>query len=757
MVRVALAYLAGTCALLGLPALPAGSLVVVAGAAIGVIALALRSWPVLLLGLGFASAWSAVANRLDERLKADLQGETLSIEGTVTSVPQVRADGVRFRFAPEPQAGVPPLVELTWYEPEWRPRAGERLALEVRLRRPRGFANPGGMDLEARMLRDGVGATGYVRRARSEGRTWREIARRPVLVARGEIYDALRTALGERPATGIVAGLAVGLQDALSREQWRELARSGTSHLMAISGMHIGMLAVVAAWIAARVTRWRQRQGARVAQRDVAVVAGTATALGYALLAGWSVPTQRTVLMIALAATALLLRRRLGGADALALGALAVLALEPLAPLAIGFWLSFVAVAAILYATSGFVHRPSTAGAFAQVQVAVTVGLVPVLASGFGSVSLVSVLVNVVAIPLYTLLIVPAVLAGTALLFVLPTAGQAVLAAVAWLIEWSWPLIGASSALPLATWGMASLPPAAWVLLVTGAIAALAPLPVAGRASGLAIVVALCLWRPMPLASGEARLTVLDVGQGLAAVVETREHVLVYDTGPTFRSGTDTGLLVVEPFLRSRGLRHVDALVASHDDDDHTGGAASLAQAIGVGRRIASGRALDELGAVDACRAGQGWEWDGVRFDWLHPDEMLLPKDNDRSCVLVVQAGRQGALLAGDVERLAESQMLEHGRVVPAEVVVVPHHGSRTSSSPGFVAALAPRWAVVSAGHRNRWGFPAAPVVERWQSAGATVLETANSGAIEFELRGNGHVAPPQRWRVENARPWADP
>jgi competence protein ComEC len=757
VVRSACAFLAGACTVLSLPALPSGSSVAAGIVTAALAAAVLRAWPVLVLALGFGAAWLEVSDRLAERLAPVLEGQTISIRGSVASVPQLRAEGVRFRFAPDVAAGLPSLIELTWYEPAWRPRPAERLVLEVRLRRPRGFSNPGGMDQEARLLRDRVGATGYVRNARSEGRRPWDVLRRPVLVARGEVYDAIREALGERPATGIVAGLSVGLQDALSREQWQALARSGTSHLMAISGMHIGMQAAAAAWVAKRIARWRQRRGARGAQRDAAVLAGTLTALVYALLAGWSVPTQRTVLMIALVGVALKLRRRIGVADGLALGALAVLALDPLAPLAIGFWLSFVAVAVILFVGTGHVRAPGVMAGFAQVQLAVTIGLMPVIASGFGSVSLVSAAVNAVAIPLYTLVIVPVVLLGTAAVLVVPGAGTAVLEAVAWLIEVTWPLIEVPSALPYAVTGMATLSFAGWLLLTAGALAALAPMSMPGRVAGLLIVIALAMWRPAPPEHGAFRLAVLDVGQGLATVVQTHRHVLVYDTGPLFRSGTDTGLLVVEPYLRSRGIRRIDLLVASHDDDDHVGGAASLSALLDVRARVASGRALDALGPVTRCRAGEGWEWDGVRFRWLHPGDALLPGDNDRSCVLEARAGAWTLLLAGDAERLAEQQMLARGLDGPIDIVVVPHHGSRTSSSAAFVAALAPRWAVVSAGYRNRWGFPAASVVSRWQASGAQVPGTADSGAIEFNVNPGRSLDPPSRWRIDHPRPWADP
>ena len=757
MVRMACAWLGGTCALLALPVLPglAAASVLVSVAAL--LALLSGAWPLLALAAGFGSAWLEVSTRLDQRLDPSLEGRNVPIRGRVVSVPQRRPDGVRFRLAVAPRPGIPQLVELTWYEPDWVPRPGERLEVEARLRRPRGFANPGGVDQEARMLRERIGATGYIRAARSDGRAWRDVLAEPVLVARGEIYDAIRTALGERPATGIVAGLAVGLQDALSQEQWRALARSGTSHLMAISGMHIGMVGAIAAWVAARLQRWRQARGARGSRRDAAVVAGTLTAFLYALLAGWSVPTQRTVIMIALVAAALRLRRRVGAADALSLGALAVLALDPLAPLAVGFWLSFGAVAVILFVVSGQLSRPGVLPGFAQVQLAVTIGLVPVLAGSFGSISLVAAPVNALAIPLYTLIIVPAVLLATALTLAAPVAGAAVLGAVAWLIEVTWPLFGATAASPFASWGIAALPIAGWVALVAGAVAALAPLPAPGRTAGLLVVVALCAWRAAPPGPGSVHVALLDVGQGLATVVQTRHHVLVYDTGPAFRSGTDTGALVLEPYLRSRGLRRVDVLVASHDDDDHVGGAASLSRLVPVERRIASGRALDPLGPASACRAGQGWAWDGVQFEWLHPETPLLPGDNDRSCVLALRVGARVLIFAGDAETPAEQQIIARGVPGPVEVLIVPHHGSRTSSSEAFVAATRPRWALVSAGYRNRWGFPAPAIVERWRSVGARMLVTSASGAVEFDVARDRPLDRVSEWRRANPRVWKDP
>jgi len=756
MVWTAIAWLAGACTLLWSSDLPEPEVVVLACGACVLLAVLLRRPAVIGLAIGYALAWQQCTDRLEARLDPALEGAALMISGSVASVPQDVGDGVRFAFALEPRPGLPPLVEVTWYDAEWRPRAAERLKLDVRLRRPRGFANPGGADHEAQLLRKGIGATGYVRTAQRLESGWRDAAHRPVLVMRDRIAAALRDELGIRPATGIIAGLSVGLQDALSREQWRALSRSGTSHLMAISGMHIGMFALVAAWVAARVQRWRQRRGALGTARDAAVLCGSLAALAYGALAGWSVPTQRTAIMLAIAAVALLARRRIAAGDALALGAIAVLVLDPLAPLAVGFWLSFAAVAAILFVTLGQVARSTALRGYLQAQWAVTAGLVPVLVAAFGNVSLVSVAVNLVAIPLYTLLIVPSVLVATALLTV-PWLGSSALSAVAWVIETTWPLIAVPASWSWATWSVAGLAPWVWAVLVVGAVAALCPLPAPGRVAGCLMVLAACLWRPPPPDAGAVRFAMLDVGQGLAAVVETRHHVLVYDAGPAFRSGGDAGAMAVAPYLRHRGLRRVDVLVASHDDLDHAGGAGSVADLVPVKRRVASGTALDAFGQVERCRRGDRWTWDGVTFEWLHPGDELLSKDNDRSCVLRVQAGPHTLLLTGDVEHLAEAELVATGALQTVDVLLVPHHGSRTSSTAAFVAATSPRWALVPSGHRNRWGFPKPDVVARWEAAGSEVLVGSATGAIEFELHPRRALEPPRLWRPSLGRPWRDP
>ncbi len=757
MLLIAIGWFAGCLAPLLMPQLPAPGLLLASACLLALTGLALRQRPFVACAIGLLLGWQQLDARLADRLEPGLEGVTVSVRGQVVSVPMPAGEGLRFRFQPEHPAGLPRRLELTWYDAPWVPLPAERLELELRLRRPRGFANPGGMDYAARMLRLGVGAAGYVREGRSLGRRPADLWRQPLAAARGGIAASIRGVLGERPATGIVLGLAVGLQEAISREQWRVLSETGTSHLMAISGMHVGMVGALAALVAATIQRRRQRSGAQAATRDVAVVVGACTALAYALLAGWSVPTQRTAIMIASAALALGSRRCTSGTDVLALAAIVVLVIDPLAPMSVGFWLSFGAVGLLLISTSGFLVEGGILRGYLRAQLAVSFGLIPVLLAAFGYFSLVSVIVNLLAIPLYTLVIVPMILAGTAALALAPPLGAVLLEVAAWLVDASWVALEWAGGLPLASWSVAALPPLAWVALVAAALGALLPLHWTGRAAAVALLITACAWRPQPLAAGTFRLALLDVGQGLSAVVQTREHVLVYDAGPAFRSGVDAGALVVLPYLRARGIRRVDVLALSHDDLDHTGGGRTLLSQIRTGALVSSGpvSGLDE--EIRHCTGGSGWTWDDVRFEWLDRRIEVESSDNDRSCVLRVSSGGRAVLLTGDIGRAAEAALLEQGSLDRADIVVAAHHGSRSSSSARFVEVTSPRWVLFAAGHRNRWGFPAPEVVARWRNAGAETMETAAHGAIEFIVPPAGPLPEPDAWRQRHRRPWRDP
>jgi competence protein ComEC len=753
MGRVALAFLLGTCCIHSLAQLPdwPGALgLLVAAAALLLVG---RFKPLAGLLAGLAWTWLSAAARTAGDLPPSLEGQDLLVRGYVASLPPVAAEDSQFLLdVAEPRGGVSPRIRLVWYGAAQVPQAGESWQLVVRLKRRNGFANPGSVDHEAQLFREGIGATGYVRDDVRNLRLAQPRLHYAVTRARGWISSRIREAVRDPQALGVLQGLAVGDTQAMTPEQWRVFAATGTTHLMAISGLHISMVAALAAWLGGAIVRLPFAQALRWSAMHGQVIAGTAAAFVYSTLAGLSVPTQRTLLMLVIYFGARWYRRQLAVTQALALALIGVLLIDPFAPLAPGAWLSFGAVAIILLAVAGRVRHDGPIAAFARVQIAVTIGLVPLLLTAFGSISLLSPVANVVAIPLFTLLIVPTVLLGACAAAVWLPAGEWVLALPEHLLHWTWPLLLWLAKCPLALWHFPQPPVPAFVALVFGVLLLVAPGIWPTRLAGILLCLPVALHRVAGPGVGNFELALLDVGQGLAVVVRTETHVLVYDAGPAFPSGRDAGELAVLPYLRHRGVRQLDGLVVSHGDLDHRGGANSLLAGVPV-TRVLAGPSVGKLDRPHVpCRRGQHWTWDGVQFEMLHPARSARASDNDSSCVLLVRSGAGSVLLAGDVEAAAESEIVDNG-LLRTTVVVVPHHGSRTSSTDTFVAASRPALALVAAGYRNRWGMPRREVVERWRAAGARVLTTADSGAIEITFA-DGRPPLAREYRQTRRRYW---
>jgi competence protein ComEC len=447
-----------------------------------------------------------------------------------------------------------------------------------------------------------------------------------------------------------------------------------------------------------------------------------------------------------------LLRRQIGVTQGLSIALIGVLLVDPFAPLAPGFWLSFGAVATIFLATSGRLSRPHWTGEYLHLQGVVTVGLLPFLIGSFGSVSLISPFVNVLAIPFFTFLIVPIVLCGTLLLTVNQWLGSYVVRMAAQFLEWSWPVFNWASSLPLATWHLPQLPLLTAGLMLVGCLIIIAPGVVATRIAGGMLCLPALLWVPSRPNAGEFELAVLDVGQGLAVVVTTQSHVLVYDTGPGFRSGRDTGQSVVLPYLYSRGVRSIDMLMLSHGDNDHVGGAQSVLAGLAT-QHVLAGPSVHLALPLELCSQGQQWRWDDVIFRVLHPTPADAAEENNSSCVLRIEGKGGAALLTGDIEHAIEARLAEKDLIERADIVVVPHHGSSTSSTEFLTQASAPKFALISAGYGNRWGFPKQQVVDRWHEVGARTLKTSSSGAIEITIDRAG-LQPPREYRLTHGAYW---
>ncbi len=725
------------------------------------LALAAGRWPryvlpplFLLAGLwwaGLRAGWI-----LSESLPEALEGVDLVVEGRIADLPVPHERGVRFIFDvvqshhDHRPVAIPRRLQLNVYGRAPPLAVGDRWRLTVRLRRPRGFQNPGGFDYEAHLLQQRIRATGYVRDAPAAVRLAALQQDRGWLLPyrlnrfRQELSERIQRLLAGHAFTAMVTAFANGDDDSISDAHWEVLNRTGTGHLVAISGMNIGLVAGIAYFL----LRWLWSLPARTVlwlpAPRVAAVGALVAACGYAALAGFAIPTQRALAMLAVALGGLLLGRRTAPSVLLALALLAVLLFDPLAVLAAGFWLSFLAVAVILYVVgpmrgAGWLARLR---AWGWLQWAVALGLLPVLLFLFQQVSVSGPLANLIAIPVVEIVVIPATLAGVVASLVLPDNVAALplqLAATA--LEQLWPVLELLARWPGALWTQHAPPPwALWVALA-GVVLLLLPRGYPARALGVIYLLPLFLARPAAPAAGELRLTLLDVGQGLAVTVRTASHALVYDTGARFSARFDAGRAVVVPYLRHAGVRRVDTLIVSHGDNDHIGGSASLRAMLPVDRVLSS--VPERLPGSEPCRAGQAWEWDGVRFEMLHPPLDGSLAGNNRSCVLRVTGAHGRALLTGDIAERAERRLLrEHAAQLPAELLVVPHHGSKTSSTGAFLDRVRPKVALLPVGYRNRYRHPHPKVVERYRERGIALVDSPAAGAIEarfgaagFELR----------------------
>jgi len=738
----------------------------------------------LLLGHGYA-AWRA-AVRLADALPPAWEGEDIVVHGIVDDLPRRQPNGVRFAFAVErvetPHAHVPERLSLAW-QVGWPDaergvevpdvRAGERWRLNVRLRRPHGNVNPGGFDLEAWMLERNLRATGSVRVAEANERTG-AFAGRPldhVQRMRERIRDRIVAALPESPYAAVLVALAIGDQSGLDDRQWGVFNRTGTGHLISVSGLHVTVFAWLAGGAAYALARRTVGLTSRVPARRVAAVFGLCAAFGYVLLAGAEVPAQRTLAMLAVSTVGLWLARPGTGFVVWLWALVAVLALDPWATLSPGFWLSFFAVGLLIYAASpgtpaqrsGVLARAAASlASAARAQAAITLGLVPLSLALFQQVSLVGPLANAIAIPAVTFAIVPIALAA-ALLPIDPLwkLGNVVLDPLMRLLE-------VLAALPGAAWAQHAPAPWATALGIGGVALCLAPRGLPGRALGALAIAPLFVVLPSAPAAGSFRVTALDVGQGMAIVVRTATRTLLYDAGPAWNGVADAGGRIVAPYLRATGARRLDAMIVSHRDADHSGGALAVLATAPVGVLLSS---LDDehpvvlehekRGAHLRCRAGQRWTWDGVDFEVLFPEaphyDDAYRKSNDLSCVLRVEAPAGRALVAGDIEAVSEVDLVVARRErLPADVLIVPHHGSRTSSTPSFVAAVAPRHAVFAVGYRNRFGHPRADVVARYAGIGAALHRTDRTGALTFTFA-DGVPVSAVTARATAPRYWHDP
>lgn len=730
-----------------------------------------------LLGMGFFWAAAFAQWRLSDSLSPGWERRDIQIIGVVASVQQINESGIRFRFDVEEVltegAVVPNHIALSWFKArqtvtaDGMPpvlHAGERWRLTVRLRQPHGTMNPHGFDYEGWALERSIRATGYVRPSVDNQRL-------SVLVpwpaywiehTREEIQQRFAIGLSGYAYAGVLQALATGDQYAIPRDQWQVFTRTGTSHLMAISGLHITMISSMVFALVFWLWRWSAYLTLCLPARRAAVAAGLLAAFAYAVLSGFAIPAQRTLYMLAVVAFALWKGQQISATTVLAWALFWVVFLDPWAVLAPGFWLSFCAIAIIMLITVGRAGKPHWLTDWLRIQWAITLGLIPILLVFFQQVPMVSPLANAVAIPVISLVVVPLTLLAAIppLDFVLLLAHEVLSAVMS--------ILHTLSNLPDAVWQQHA--PPMWTILAAAAGVLWMLLPgslgigffVGFPARWLGAVALLPMFwvSPSHPKTGELWLTVLDVGQGLAVVARTAHHTLLFDTGPNFGE-TDSGNRIIVPYLRGEGIRQLDAMIVSHADTDHSGGALSVMNAISVEVLLSS---LNDQHPVQRaaiqkyqCRAGQSWYWDGVHFELLYPSlqdyASQKHRANANNCVLKITSIYGSVLLPADIEGKDEHALLNRtGDKLPATVLIAPHHGSLSSSTFDFVQKVNPALTIFTAGYLNRYDHPRAEVMARYLRLNSQLLRSDRDGAILLRFADDGWSV--ESWRKSHRRYW---
>ena len=709
--------------------------------------------------LSAALAWLHAGGVIDRQWPAALAGREWQVEGVIVDLPRHQTASSRFLMRLTAVQGQTDLagrlLELHWRPPRHgelpaqRPvvLAGERWRLSVRVHRPRSLLNPGGFDAGRHALANRIHGIGWIQPDTAER------------LAPGQGLGHWRGRMSAGIDPGNAAGhgrfikaLAVGDTTALSNQDWDHLRSTGLTHLVAISGFHVTLMGVVMAIVAGGCWRLLPAAGRLLPRQQAQAAAALAGAVLYATASGLGLPAVRTVLMVAVVCLTRCRRRTASVWQSLAWALLAVLLVDPLSLLAAGFWLSYAGVAWLAWSL-GNTPLGQWKGLVAAQAVA-TLGLLPMTVFLFGQASLIGPLTNLLAIPWWSLVVVPLCVVGLVLEAMVAGWGAWPWWLASHLFAASWRLFEHMAGWPLAEIWLPESGLAAVLLALAGVFWLLLPAGVPLRAAGGLLWLPLLWPRLDTPGQGQAEVHMLDVGQGQAMVVRTRRHVLLYDAGPAPPGGFDAGARIVVPALQALGAARADVLVVSHGDNDHAGGAQAVVRLLGHIEEIHAPAGMPgELPVTHRCERGMRWQWDGVTFTYLHPVPFLPYLGNESSCVLQVQGRGWRLLLTGDMGQVIERRLLEEaGSELASTVVQVPHHGSAGSSAGAFVRAASPQLALVSAGWGNRFGHPHPAVVTRWQAQGSEVLQTAESGALRVWLTAEG-IAVRER-RHHRARLW---
>lgn len=732
----------------------------------------------ILFMLGFLWALLRAHWVLDISLPSELQGKDLLVTGVVASIPLENKLKRRFEFDIESvefeQQNINSpyalsnlgKVRLSWYRKrenrnknQIKLKAGQRWQFWLRLKQPHGFMNQGGFDYEGWLYQKKIRATGYVRINPKQQQHAKKLDDQVngygILLLRQYLYDTLTNITSKYDFAGILIALAIGERAGITQQQWQVFRATGTNHLVAISGLHIGLLAGFVFFITRRLWPYCGSAALLLSAPRAAALNSLLIAAFYAALSGFAVPAQRALIMLTIVMFSIYRQHKVQSSHVLSFALLSVLLIDPSAVLSPGFWLSFTAVAIIGIAGFGRLRLDKNWQVWGRLQWRISIALIPLLIFLFQQASLVSPLANLFAIPVVSFMVVPLVLLATSVSAFIPDTAATLYSLSDSILNLLWWLLMSFSNTSVSQWYAAKPEILSLSLASLGFALLLAPKGWPAKYLGIFLIIPLLWTDTNSLKNGEAEVTLLDVGQGLASVIKTRQHVMVFDTGPKFSPDFDTGSAVVIPFLRQKSINKLDMLILSHKDNDHRGGYESIKKAIKIDKLMSSYKLIGS----EACRAGQRWIWDDVVFEMLNPEESVhYKKRNNASCVLRVIAGNESLLLSADIEKQAENYLVEHYyEQLKSTYLVSPHHGSKTSSSQSFLDAVDPDYILIPVGYKNRYRMPHSSVLQHYNDLDIPILLTYKSGAISVRLGDNGQKSSnniPQEYRKNQQKFW---
>lgn len=709
--------------------------------------------------LGFTYTFWYANAILAWELPKELESKSVLVTGYISSLPELSENGMHFLFAIRqlqygsyinPQHS---MIKLTWRDALIPLKVGDKWQLVVHLKRIHGYQNPGGFDYEAWAFQNKLRANGYVITDVKNQRLRHAWFYHPIDQLRQYLQEKIKAANISSTTSPWLNALIIGERSEMTASDWDVLRHTGTNHLIAIAGLHIGMIAgftyVFFTWCIRRFPALLLYFPAQ----HIGAIAALSVGLFYSALAGFSLPTIRACMMLALFSVSSLMRVEICAWQVWSLALFLILLLNPLSVLAESFWLSFATIAFMIYGMNARIKPTTLWWKWGRAQWVIGMGLIPLSLLFFGQCSLISFIANMIAIPFLGFLILPLCFLSAIFLCLIPPLGKLGLMIADKNLSILWKILTYFSSLPMSILQFDVSHYLTFISLLLGIILFLSPAGFPSKLlSIIAISIALFYKTPAPK-NGEYWLTLLDVGQGLSLVIQTQHHIVVYDAGPKYGAQFDMGESILLPYLRTLAIHKIDLLVVSHGDNDHMGGVDALVKAYPI--KTIKTSVIEKISGSRYCMAGDKWQWDGVAFTFIYPSVNELHLGNDSSCVLKINNGKHSVLIPGDIEKYAETKLLQTTFTeLPSELLIAPHHGSKTSGKKEFIDTVHPSYVLYAIGYRNRYHFPHPSIITQYAKMASMQLNTAQAGALRFEFGKEKSIIPPDKYRLTHQHYW---